>query len=79
MKKREESCEYPPRLKIECQQVNSAKSLNSVFKVSKQSKDKSEVVIAQFIVHKKVTGMYSNRSRCTLSDIWNLLNQTHTS
>ena len=58
MEEREESCEYPPRLQIECEQVNPAKSLKYILKVSKKSKDTSKVIIAQFTVKKEVTGTH---------------------
>ena len=58
IKERERNFEYPPRLKINCEHMDtSTKPLQSRFTISKRSKDK-EIPIAQFPLVKKVTGMY---------------------
>ena len=56
IKERERNFEYPPRLKINCEQMDASKPLCSSFKISKRSKDE-EIPIAQFPLVKKVTGM----------------------
>ena len=57
IKEREESCEYPPRLLIECQQIDPSKPLYSNFTVAKRNKSMEEKVIAQFPLVKKVKSM----------------------
>ena len=59
MKERERNFEYPPRLKINCQQIDASKSLCSSFMVSKRS-NSEETPIAQFPLVKRlrVSGMY---------------------
>lgn len=65
MEKRENDFQYPPRLKINCKQVGASKSLCSSFKVSKRSKDKEIILIAEFPLDKKVTGRrYTVSSTC---------------
>ena len=56
MKERENDFQYPPRLIINCKQMDASKPLCSSFKVSKRSKDE-EIPIAEFPLFKKVTGM----------------------
>lgn len=63
IKKREGSCEYPPRLQIECKQItNLSKPLIFSFVVSKMNKDMKEIHIAQFqfSLIKTVTGIQFN-------------------
>ena len=57
IREREESFDYPPRLKIECVQIDVSKSLFSSFVVSKRSKNMETTPIAQFLVIKKVLGI----------------------
>ena len=54
MREREETSEYPPRLRIECVHIDSSKPLYSSFEVSKKH---NNVVIGKFSLVKQVTGM----------------------
>ena len=53
---REENYEYPPRLRIECKQMDISKALHSTFVVYKKSKDKEDECIARFTINKGITG-----------------------
>ena len=51
MKERQRNFEYPPRLKINCEQIDASKPLCSSFKVSKRGKGE-ETPIAEFPLFK---------------------------
>ena len=53
IRKREESFDYPPRLQIECEQIDDSKPLYSSFTISKKH---SKVNVAEFSLIKKVAG-----------------------
>ena len=55
IKTREASFDYPPRLQIQCEQIDVSKPLYSSFQVSKKYKN---MVIAEFPLVKKVTGSF---------------------
>ena len=55
MREREETFDYPPRLRIECVHIDSSKPLYSSFKVSKKH---NNIMIGEFSLVKQVTGMY---------------------
>ena len=52
-REREESFDYPPRLRIECLQIDATKPLYSNFKVSKKH---NKNVIGEFSLIRQVTG-----------------------
>lgn len=56
IKMRQESFDYPPRLQIECQQIDPSKSLYNKFDLYKRYPNQ---VIAEFSLVKKVTGKRS--------------------
>lgn len=56
IKEREASCDYPPRLQIQCEQIDFSKSLFSSFEVSKKN---WKMPIAQFPLVKKVSGNHA--------------------
>ena len=56
MKQREENYEYPPRLQLDCTQLDNSKSLLSSFVVSKKFTAMEEKEVAQFKLNKKVAG-----------------------
>ena len=58
IREREEQFEYPPRLQIDCQQIDPSKPLSSSFKISKRSKN-NEVPIAKILLRKQVAGTYA--------------------
>ena len=55
MREREETFDYPPRLRIECVHIDSSKPLCSSFTVSKKH---NNVAIGEFLLVKQVTGTY---------------------
>ena len=58
MKEREENYEYPPRLQIDCIQLDSSSSLLSSFVVSKKSTAMEEKDVVKFTLKKNITGTY---------------------
>ena len=58
IREQEEQFEYPPRLQIDCQQIDPSKPLNSSFKISRRSKN-NEAPIAKFLLRKKMAGTYA--------------------
>ena len=52
IREREEDYEYPPRLKIECQQIDASKSLQFSFEVSKRNMNNDIQPVAQFSLNK---------------------------
>ena len=58
IREREEQFEYPPRLQIDCQQIDPSKPLSSSFKISKRSKN-NEAPIAKILLRKQVAGTYA--------------------
>ena len=56
MKRRESSCEYPPRFQIICKQIGESESLSS-FVLTKRLKNKETKCIAAFPLDKNATGM----------------------
>lgn len=55
IRERETNFDYPPRLQIQCEQIDTSKPLYSSFEVSKRHKN---MVVAVFPLVKKVTGTY---------------------
>lgn len=55
IEERQSKLDYPPRLQIECVQIDPCKSLHFQFGISKTHD--LGVVIANFVVNKKATGM----------------------
>ena len=55
MREREETFDYPPRLRIECVHIDSSKDLCSSFKVSKKH---SNDIVGEFSLVKLVSGNY---------------------